>query len=294
MQNKTNTILLIILIILVAVGVWFLAKGRSEPRYSIDQQLNGSNTNPPVTLNPGVIGPNAKDLVSFSVKAGDTVSGKVKATGVVSGGYFFEANIVVNILDANKKLLKAGNGMADGDWMTAKPTSFSTNLDFTGLPSGPAYIEIKNDNASGDPAYDKQILIPIVIQVKVLNTPAPISTTISSKYIAGTKNWPPTIQISSLAYSCTKSSGENLTVVQKIINGKMYCIKSFVDGGAGHFGGEYTYTIASSSGTKLANFELQWGSCGVYGGPTDPVYKQCKAEQDNVFNNLDAMVDSLM
>lgn len=161
MQNK-NTILLIILIILVAVGVWFLAKG-NEPRYSIDQQLNGTNTNSPITLDPSVIGPNAKDLISFSVKAGETVSGKMKTTGVISGGYFFEANIVVNILDANKKLMKAGNGMAVGDWMTAQPTAFSTNLDFTGLPSGPAYIEIKNDNASGDSAYDKQILIPIVI-----------------------------------------------------------------------------------------------------------------------------------
>jgi len=158
MQNKTNTTLLVLIVILLAVGVWFLANGRNT------QKIVDPNNTPPAVLEPSVIGPDAKDLVSFSVKAGETVFGKVKATGVVKGGYFFEANIVVNILDANKKLLNAGNGMSTADWMNAGPIPFLTNLDFTGLPAGPGYIEIKNDNASGDPSYDKQILIPIVIQ----------------------------------------------------------------------------------------------------------------------------------
>ncbi len=291
MQKSTNTILLVLILIALGLCAWFLAKNVNGPKYSLDQQINGINTNPPASVNPTVIGPDAKDLVSFSIKPGDTVSGKMKATGVVSGGYFFEGSMPVSILSANKSLLRAGNAMAIGNWMTAGEVSFSTDLDFSGLSVGPGYIEIKNDNPSGDMANQKQILIPIVIQAK---SSSPVSTTISSKYITGTKNWPPSIQTSSVAYSCPTSASENFVAVQKVINGRTYCVSSMINGGAGHWGGEYTYTIASGAGTKTANFELRWGSCGVYGGPSDPVYKQCKSEQDTVFNNLDAMVDSLM
>ncbi len=107
---------------------------------------------------------NKDDLVSFSIKPGQEVSGKITATGSVKGGYFFEANIGVNVLDANKKLLRAGYGMSTTDWMTSAPVAFTTSLDFTGLPKGNAYIEIHNDNASGLPENDKSIFIPIVIK----------------------------------------------------------------------------------------------------------------------------------
>jgi len=125
---------------------------------------------------------------------------------------------------------------------------------------------------------------------------APVSTTISSPYITGTK-WLPTIQTSSTAYSCISSSSESSevsTVVQKVINGKTYCVSTTIDGGAGHFGGDYIYTRANGSGTKTAIFQLQWNNCGGYGGPGDTQYDQCKIDQANVFSNLDAMVDSLM
>ncbi len=124
-----------------------------------------------------------------------------------------------------------------------------------------------------------------------------VSTTISSQYIAGS-HWPPTITTSASAYSCVPSTNEITVVTQKVINGRTYCVSSTVDGGAGHYGGDYVYTRANGAGTKTATFQLQWGSCGVYGGPygnpIDPQYTQCKQDQDNVFNNLDVMVDSLM
>jgi len=54
--------------------------------------------------------------------------------------------------------------MATTEWMTSGPVDFEGNLDFTGLPKGLAYVEIHNDNASGEPQYDKSILIPVIIQ----------------------------------------------------------------------------------------------------------------------------------
>jgi hypothetical protein len=107
---------------------------------------------------------NKNDLGSFSIKPGQEVSGKMTATGILSGGYFFEANVGVRILDANKKVLKNGYGMATADWMTAGPIPFTTTIDFTGLPKGKAYVEIRADNPSGLPEYDMSIFIPIVIK----------------------------------------------------------------------------------------------------------------------------------
>lgn len=105
----------------------------------------------------------ASDLISFSVSPGDTIAGVLNFNGAVRNGYFFEANILVNILDQNKKLLKAGHGIATTEWMTAEPVSFSGTIDLTGLPTGLGYIQIANDNASGLSENDKFIYIPITI-----------------------------------------------------------------------------------------------------------------------------------
>ena len=113
--------------------------------------------------NVSVLG-NKNDLVSFSIPVGSAVSGIQTATGVVSGGYFFEGNIIVRILDGSKVVLRSTYGTATMDWMNTGPVSFTTNLDFTGITTGPSYIEIHNDNPSGLPQYDKSILIPVVIQ----------------------------------------------------------------------------------------------------------------------------------
>lgn len=113
---------------------------------------------------PSIVTGNKEDLISFTITPGSSVSGQIKASGAVQNGYFFEGNILLNIEDQNKNVLKSGNGMATGEWMTTGPVPFDADLDFTGLPKGPAYIEIKNDNPSGNPANDKFIWIPVVIK----------------------------------------------------------------------------------------------------------------------------------
>ncbi len=115
------------------------------------------------TTTPQISG-NKDDLVSFSILPNSKVHGVMSYRGVVKGGYFFEGNILINILDINKNSLKKSNAVAKTDWMTAEPVSFEGNIDFSSLPKGPAYLEIHNDNASGLPEHDKSIFIPIVIE----------------------------------------------------------------------------------------------------------------------------------
>jgi hypothetical protein len=132
---------------------------QQEPTVLPDVEIPKPKPNPSMEVSG-----NRDDLVSLSVLPGQNVSNVFPINGVVKGGYFNEANIIINILDQNKNILKSGNATTKDDWMTAGPVSFETTLDFTNLPKGPAYIEIHNDNASGLPLYDKSIFIPVIIE----------------------------------------------------------------------------------------------------------------------------------
>ena len=136
---------------------------------------------------------------------------------------------------------------------------------------------------------------PITITTPILTDQAPVTTAPTLPHYFGSKHWPPTIQTSSAAYACTLTHTEVGDTVQKTINGKTYCVTTSSDCGAGHCGSDYTYTRANGSGTKTATFSLEWNNgCGGYGGPGDPQFDECHAEQTTFFGNLDNLIDSLM
>ncbi len=155
--SKLNTALLLVLIVLMVFAIRIM---KEEPdKYFPEFTQNKIEQ----TAVYGVLG-NKDDLVFFSIVPNTKVNGILSYRGQVKGGYFFEGNILINILDINKKILKSSNAVAKDDWMTAGPVNFEGNINFTNLKKGPAYFEIHNDNASGLPENDKSILIPIVIE----------------------------------------------------------------------------------------------------------------------------------
>ena len=122
------------------------------------------DTSLPTSYDTTLVSGNKADLVYVSITPNTVVpKGILSYRGSVKGGYFFEGNILINILDANFNVIKASNAVATTEWMTADPVEFEGNIDFTGLPAGQAYFEIHNDNASGLPENDKFIRIPILI-----------------------------------------------------------------------------------------------------------------------------------
>jgi hypothetical protein len=151
--NQKSKIYLIIFVVMILLAIVL----------TVTKKANAPIVPPPEDNQDIGIQGNGGDLVFLSVLPNAKVSGVLNLTGEVKGGYFFEGNILINILDANKNMLKQGHGTATTEWMTADPVTFSTTVDFTGLPVGPAYLEIHNDNASGLPENDKNILIPIII-----------------------------------------------------------------------------------------------------------------------------------
>lgn len=152
-MKNNNTIIVILALIIIG----FIA-------YSFYKKPVTTTPNVIVTPVTPAISGDTGNFVSFSIAPGATVSGTMTATGSVKGGYFFEANMGVKILDANKNVLKSTNGTATSDWMTSGPVSFTTNLDFTGIPAGQGFIRLHNDNPSGMPENDRFIDIPVVFK----------------------------------------------------------------------------------------------------------------------------------
>jgi hypothetical protein len=167
MNNERGNIkiVLAIIIVLIAVFVIFAHKEAEDtlpkptPSEHVQQPAGGKESAAIVIAGKASV----DDLVDLSIIPGQSVSGAVTITGTLQGGYFFEGNVLVNIVDKSKTVLKAGHGTATGDWMTSGPVAFSATVDVTGLPHGFAYIALQNDNPSDDRALDKIIYIPIVI-----------------------------------------------------------------------------------------------------------------------------------
>lgn len=148
----------VVVILVLVVVMYFLGRDFKKEEITIDKSL------PAYNYENEILG-KKEDLLSFTILPGTKVpNGILSYRGSIKGGWFFEGNILINILDANKVPLLQSNAVAKTDWMTAEAVDFEGNIDFTNLPAGPAYFEIHNDNASGEPEFDKFIQIPIVIQ----------------------------------------------------------------------------------------------------------------------------------
>ena len=163
MKNlKTNKILLSIIFIIIVISIiWYIRKANEgKDKYWDDQVEQSTQTFP--------MEGNIEDLVSFSINPGQEVSGKMSVDGIIKGAYFFEANILVSILDANKNATSYGPGYANAttDWMTTGPVSFSLDIDFSIMPKGKYYIKITQDDPSGGESGKpiKFVTIPIIVK----------------------------------------------------------------------------------------------------------------------------------
>lgn len=98
-------------------------------------------------------------LPNSEVKSPITVTGKAK------GGWFFEANAGLAVLDANKQPITIGNVTATSDWMTADYVSFTGKITYPAAYKGQnGYIQFSNDNPSGLPENSKTFLVPVLFR----------------------------------------------------------------------------------------------------------------------------------
>lgn len=145
-QSKVIITLLVLILGAILVGVYMQKKPVETPQ--------------PVPAYSG----DTANLVNVSLVPGQAVSGSLTVSGTLTGAYFFEANAVGQVLDAQMQVLKSFPLTATTEWMTAGPISFSGTVDLAGVPLGAGYIRIHNDNPSGEPVNDRYIDIPVVFQ----------------------------------------------------------------------------------------------------------------------------------
>src|SRR5258706_16150493 len=99
MKKPTEILFAIVVIALIGVVVFFSHKNALAPT------VPATDNSLPTYTKLGILG-NKDDLISFSIWPNSKVHGVLSYRGVIKGGYFFEANILINILDANKNVLK--------------------------------------------------------------------------------------------------------------------------------------------------------------------------------------------
>ncbi len=107
--------------------------------------------------------PPPADIEVFSPKPNEVVSSPLKITGVVRGNGWngFEGQVGgVELLDANGAVLAQGPLTAITEW-TQLPTNFETTLIFPAPAIATGSLVFHNENASGDPAKDKTVIVPV-------------------------------------------------------------------------------------------------------------------------------------
>ncbi len=157
MQNLLNKkiIIPVVVVLLFILGVLFYGNFLNKNKNQTQENLPSLE----------VLG-NKDNLLSFSILPGSTIPRNLDYIGVIEGGYFFEGNILINILDKDKNLLKAGYANATSDWMTSGPVAFQGALDLSNLPKGFIYIQILQDDPSGGESGlpVKEIFLPVFIE----------------------------------------------------------------------------------------------------------------------------------
>jgi hypothetical protein len=107
-----------------------------------------------------------ESLIKISFKPGDLVVGKFIFTGTTIGGYFFEGNMPISVLNQNKQILKTFPSSATTDWMTTDPVSFSAVIDVGFLDTSKVenqtgYIRLSMDDPKDGDLNKGAIDIPV-------------------------------------------------------------------------------------------------------------------------------------
>ncbi len=96
-----------------------------------------------------------------SVKPNAQIQSPLKVTGTARGNWYFEASFPIKLVDANGKVLIQSPAQADGEWMTTEFVPFEATLTFQKPATKTGTLIIMNSNASGDPARDMKLEIPV-------------------------------------------------------------------------------------------------------------------------------------
>jgi hypothetical protein len=92
------------------------------------------------------------------------VTSPLTIEGMAKGTWYFEANLPVEIVDAQRRSLGKKFVTATKDWMSESLVPFAGQLEFQKPDTKTGYLIFKNDNPSGSKENEKTFEIPIDFQ----------------------------------------------------------------------------------------------------------------------------------
>jgi hypothetical protein len=194
---NTRTILIILLAVLVLLGIFALVRSntsentaQAEPltfeecaaRYPVQEtyprrcvsesgKIFVENVATPPAPAPSTPNTPAQPATSgipnlitvTSPTSGQKVTSPLTISGQARGGWYFEATFPVEIRNAAGTVIAQHYAEAQSDWMTENYVPFRATLSFPQQPSGSqGTVILRKSNASGDPARDQSVSIPVV------------------------------------------------------------------------------------------------------------------------------------
>lgn len=147
-MNK-NIVTIIIIVVVGAGLLWYLAKNQSTP------SQNQKQSQPPPTV------ATSSDITVTSPQAYQTITSPLNISGQAKGTWYFEASFPIKLLDGNGNQIAQTIATAQSDWMTTNFVPFTAVLNFTTPSTATGTLIFEKDNPSGLPANADQISIPI-------------------------------------------------------------------------------------------------------------------------------------
>lgn len=89
------------------------------------------------------------------------VTSPLKIIGSARGTWFWEANSTAELYDMNGKSIGFAHVIAEGEWMSEKFVPFEGMIDFTSPQTSKGKLILRNDNPSGLPENQKELIVPV-------------------------------------------------------------------------------------------------------------------------------------
>jgi hypothetical protein len=86
--------------------------------------------------------------------------------GKATGGWFFEGDFPVKLLDANGKILALSFATAQEDWMTEDLVDFKAKISFENPTTETGVLILQKDNPSGLPENDASVQFPVKFKIE--------------------------------------------------------------------------------------------------------------------------------
>lgn len=159
-KSKLKIVLILLVVVVGFFALFYWLGGDDSPGGSPVATTTPDNGNG--TDNGGLPDPVGNSMIRVtSPLSGLTVSSPLRVTGEARGGWYFEADFPVRVLDANGRELGSAPAQAQGEWMTNDFVPFIATVTFSTSTTATGTLVLERSNPSGLPENAAEVRIPI-------------------------------------------------------------------------------------------------------------------------------------